>query len=339
MKTLSGASLVLILHATFCVPAHLLAATNPAPPQPVTAPAHPTPVWNTAKAEHVYGFPDIKPNRKGTLTLTPDTLTFSAKSGNTSIPRASVTAVSAGNERVEIWGMGGRILRMTIPDGGGVAAAAFMHHRIDMLTVEFTDPRGGAHSAVFFLPANEAGRALQSFDIPAIPTLNTAALTPLAPESICTPSLVDPNSVLVAAPQWDRADVPAAYRSLVYEHVVDRLRRTRDVGHVYREGEVNAGTACPQYTVQISVNAFREGSSVKRAFMGPVGMFVGTTQMTFDATIHDASGKLNASEQIKSTIRGESESTNVADHVAKTLAKRYTTVLKAASKSSQHPTA
>ena len=332
MKTLSGTSLIFLLHASFCVSAPLLAATNPVPPQPIAIATRPTPVWNTDKAEHIYGFPDIKPNRKGTLALTPDTLTFTAKSGNTSIPRASVTAVSAGNERVEMWGTGGRILRMAIPDGGGIAAAAFMHHRIDMLTVDFTDPKGGAHSAVFFLPANEAARALQSFDV-AAPII--AANPPPPAVSACTPSAIDPNSVLVATPLWGRAEVPAAYRSLVYEHVVDRLRRTKDIGHVYREGEVTASTACPQYTVHISIAAFREGSSVKRAAMGPIGMFVGTTQITFDATIANASGSVNASEQIKSTVRGESESTSVADHVAKTLAKRYTAVVKAANQSSQ----
>jgi RNA 3'-terminal phosphate cyclase len=61
--------------------------------------------------------------------------------------------------------------------------------------------------------------------------------------------------------------------------------------------------------------------------MGPVGFFAGTTQMTFDATITDASGKVSMQEQVKATVRGESESTNVAADVAKKLAKRYAAVL------------
>jgi hypothetical protein len=63
-------------------------------------------------------------------------------------------------------------------------------------------------------------------------------------------------------------------------------------------------------------------------------MFVGTTQMKFDVTFTDASGKLNSSEQITATMRGESESTDVADRVAKSLAKHYAAVLKNADKSS-----
>src|SRR5579862_4152817 len=129
MKSLSGASIALILHTSFFVPTHLSAAGNKTVAQDHAVPSTAA-VWQSTSAEHVYGLPDIKHNKKGTLTLSADALTFTAKSGNTSIPRSSLTAVSAGNQRVELWGTGGRILRMAIPDGGGIAAAAVMHHRV-----------------------------------------------------------------------------------------------------------------------------------------------------------------------------------------------------------------
>jgi len=325
MKHLSRASLALLIHACLCVPTHLSAASIQAVPHSHGA-AEPAPIWQSTKAEHVDGFPDTKAHKKGTLTLSADALTFSGKSGTTSIQRDSVTAVSAGNERVELWGMGGRILRMTIPDGGGLAVATFMHHRVDMLTIEFNDGRGGSHGAVFFLPANEADRALQSF-----------ALTPIQPrsdsDSVCQSAAVEPNSVLVSTPGWDNAEVPAAYRALVYERMIERLRRTKAVGHVYRDGENNAETACPQYVIHISISAFKEGSSVERAFLGPAGIFVGTTQMTFDVTFTDTSGTPNTSLQIKATIRGDSESTDVAGLVAKSIVKHYANALRNADKS------
>jgi hypothetical protein len=216
---------------------------------------------------------------------------------------------------------------MTIPDGGGLAAAAVMQHRVDMLTVEFNDSRGGNRDAVFFLPANEAEHALQSFSL-------TPALSRKVSSAVCQNALIEPKSVLVSDPNWDQAEVPAAYRALVYEHVIDRLQRTKEVGHVYRDGESNGQGRCTQYAIHISIAAFKQGSSVQRAFLGPVGMFVGTTQMKFDVTFTDSSGKLNTSEQITATMRGESESTNVADHVAKNLAKHYAAALKNAGKSS-----
>ena len=55
--------------------------------------------------------------------------------------------------------------------------------------------------------------------------------------------------------------------------------------------------------------------------------------MKFDVTFTDALGRLNTREQITATMRGESESTDVADHVAKSLAKHYAAMLKNADKS------
>jgi hypothetical protein len=331
MKHLSTSSILFLLHAFFCVSAQLSAATiNTLPQDRVSATA--VTAWISDKAEHLYGFPDVKPNQKGTLTLSADALRFSGKSGTTTIPRSSITAVSAGNQRVELWGMGGRILRMAIPDGGGLAAAAVMHHRVDMLTVEFTDSRGGDHGGVFLLPANESERALQSFALKPGPVRKAA-------DTACQSSQVEPESVLVSTPNWDQVEVPAAYRALVYEHVIDRLRRSKGIAHVYREGEADGHDGCAEHTVRISIATFREGSSVKRAFLGPAGMFVGTTQMKFDVVFTDNLTKRDNSEQITATMRGESESTNVADHIAKNLAKHYAATLKNTGKNSSAKTA
>jgi hypothetical protein len=324
LKNLTGSLLFLSLHAFILgMPRTALAAIDGqidgGNPQLVA--------WQSSSVQHAYGLPDTKKNEKGRLTVNSDGLTFTAKSSSSSVRRRSIVAVSAGNQRVELWGIKGRLLRMAIPDGGGIAAAGFMHHRVDMLTVEFTDSRGGYHGAVFYLPANEAERALQSFA--QMPAVRREAV-----DSVCQGGLVKPGSVLVSAPAWDQIEVPAAYRALVYEHLVDRLQRVEGVGHVYRDGESDSQAGCPQYTVHISIAGFAQGSQVKRAVMGPVGMFVGTTQMTFDATFTDASGRLNSHEQVKATVRGESESTNVADSVAKTLAKRYASAKKGFEKAS-----
>jgi hypothetical protein len=115
--------------------------------------------WKSTSAQHEYGLPDTKPNQMGTLTLDASSLAFTSKSSSTTIPRVSITAMSVGKDQVELWGTTGRIMRMAIPDGGGMAVAAVMHRRVDMLTVEFRSKDNGIHSAVFFLPAKEADRA------------------------------------------------------------------------------------------------------------------------------------------------------------------------------------
>jgi hypothetical protein len=107
----------------------------------------------------------------------------------------------------------------------------------------------------------------------------------------------------------------------------------KGIDNVYRDGENNARQGCPEYTMQLSISGFKEGNQVKRAILGPAGFFVSTTQMTFDATVTDASGKVNMREQIKATVRGETESTNVATDVAKKLAKQYSAVLRSSGES------
>lgn len=324
---LTGATLLFLLQGVLSLPSQAQALTGSAAATNELT-AMQSPVWSSRHAQHAYGLPEARPKDKGTLTVTADGVSFTGKSGIFTIQKPSVVAVNAGNQRVELWGVKGRLLRMAIPDGGGLAAAAVMHHRVDMLTVEFNDAKGGHHGAVFYLPAHEADRAVASLsrlpmsESEAPRVAPTAAVSPSIP---CQESSINKGSVLVAAPKWEQAEVPAAYRALFYEHLMDRLRRLEGVGHIYRDGE-DAQHACPQYTIRLAVTSFKEGSQVKRAMMGPIGFFVGTTQLKFDATVTDASGKLNAQEHVKATVRGESESTNVADGVAKTLAKRYSKI-------------
>lgn len=281
--------------------------------------------WTSDKAEHIYGLPEVKAHRKGTLTLSADNLTFTGKGGSVTIPRSTILAVSAGDQRVELWGMTGRLMRMAIPDSGALAVAAVAHHRVDMLTVNFSDTRGGAHSAVFFLGAKTADAALQSFAL-----APKSSRVPVA--SDCGTGLTELGSMLILAPDWNGAKVPAVYQGLVYEHVTERFKKAKNVAHVYREGEAMPADLCPQYTVHLSVMTFREGNSVERVALGPVGMFVGTTQIAFNAQLTDRTGELAINEELKTTIRGEGESTNVADHVAKSLQKKYEKAVKAAAK-------
>jgi hypothetical protein len=265
------------------------------------------------RAEHVLGLPGAKPKEDGTLRITATDFVFSGKTSSSTIPLQSIFAVSAGNERVELWGMKGRIMRAAIPDGGGLVAATFMHHRVDMLTVEFSDPHGAYHGAVFFLHGEDGDRALQTMS--ALPVAHREPA-----DGVCEGRPVALRAVRVSTPVANEGEAPAAYRALVYERLVDGLNQEKGVDHVLRDGETGA---CPQYTLQLTFTGFKQGSQVGRASLGPVGMFVGTTQMMVEVNIIDAEGKVKSHDQIKATVRGESESVNVAGSVAKKLAKQF----------------
>lgn len=278
--------------------------------------------WTVPRIQHVYGLPEAKPKEKGALTVNSQGLTFLFKSSRYEIPWDEITVVSTGSERVELWGTTGRIVRMAIPNGGGLAAASVMQHKINQLTVEFHDPRGAYHGAVFYLSGNDAARIVESYSQLPVKQADATDALPAAAAGDARVCRNPSYGVLVAAPDWNQAQVPVAYRALVYEHIVDRIRRVQGAGHVYREGEMNGEHACPQYTIKISIVSFKAGNQVMRATMGPLGFFAGTTKMNLNFAISDATGQLHVTEQLKATVRGESESKNVADTVAKNLAKR-----------------
>ncbi len=322
MNRSTGICLFLCFHAAFCIPSHAGIAEAQTD-SPLDGTRHLIAEWTAQKVEHAYGLPETKANEKGVLTLNSGGITFTGKSGSYSVPRPALLALSTGNERVELWGMKGRILRMAIPDGGGIAAAGVMHHEVTMLSVEFKDPRDGYRAAVFYLPAVDAEHVISSFaEVPPAQS-GSSKLASTTPTPTCTHDSMSPRSVLVTMPAWNQTEVPEAYRALLYEHTVDRLQRVAGIGHVYREGEALGQKSCPEYVIHVSVSAFKQGSQVERAVMGPVGMFVSTTQMSFNVNITDTTGQLNVTDQLKAMVRGESESKNVADGVAKTISKRY----------------
>jgi hypothetical protein len=271
--------------------------------------------WTSTHAIHVLGLADVRARENGTLTITPQQLTFTAKSASAAIDLPSIRAVSSGNERVELWGIKGRLLRMAIPDGGGVALAMVMHHRRDMLTVEFVDSHGAYHGAVFYLPGNEAEQALASITPPSVDHRDL-------PSAPCIANEAQPNSILVKRPTVGQAELPPAYRVLVYEHIVDRLSKSTGAV-VFRDHADGSPADCAQYTMRLSTEAYKPGSQVKRASMGPAGFFVGVTEITVDLEVKDAKGAVVFRDQIQAKQRGESESMNVIDKLAQQIVKKW----------------
>src|SRR5258708_20903027 len=59
--------------------------------------------WSSTRAEHVYGLPGAEAKENGTLRITGTDLVFAGKTSSSTIPLQSIAAISAGNERVELW--------------------------------------------------------------------------------------------------------------------------------------------------------------------------------------------------------------------------------------------
>src|SRR6202012_4375645 len=73
---------------------------------------------------HVAGLMEVKPDVKGSLLVTPETIVFSKGTIRASIPRNRILNVFVGDERTEPWGTTGKVVRKVIPYGGGAALGA-----------------------------------------------------------------------------------------------------------------------------------------------------------------------------------------------------------------------
>ena len=104
----------------------------------------------------VVGLENIKPNAKGTLSLTPSGLEFSTGKNKADISTASIQDIFTGQEsRQDVSGPAGTLAKAGIPYGGGRIVSLFSHN-VEVLTVEYVDSNGAFHGTVFVLSPGKA---------------------------------------------------------------------------------------------------------------------------------------------------------------------------------------
>jgi hypothetical protein len=79
--------------------------------------------------------------------------------------------------------------------------------------------------------------------------------------------------------------------------------------------------ACPELVIRVKLTAFNKGNAVLRAATGPVGVFVGVTSLQVHLELSDPMGKKLAGKDLRASERGDSDSLDVADEIAKSVAK------------------
>jgi hypothetical protein len=129
--------------------------------------------------------------------------------------------------------------------------------------------------------------------------------------------------VWVAPIQVTGIDLPAEYRILLYEQTVKELKIKRPEDKIFRAGDRSSAPGCAALSLNITVTGFKKGNRAVRSATGPLGLFLGTTSLTFDVSLKDAHNKTVFQAQIKKSNRTDSESLGLADAIAKNVAKRF----------------
>lgn len=117
-------------------------------------------VVTTPNVVHVVGLENLKRNAKGKLSVPTGTLRFEAGQAKADVPVASILDVFTGDDSKRL--IGGTIgtLSMFAPYGSGRFLSLF-REKVDTLTVEYRDAKGGLHGAVFMLPQGQAAKIKQ----------------------------------------------------------------------------------------------------------------------------------------------------------------------------------
>jgi hypothetical protein len=106
--------------------------------------------------KHVVGFENVKPNAKGELTVQGNELEFTTRKAKTDVSISSVQDLFTDQDfKQVIGGTTGTLAKMAIPYGGGRVLSLFQE-KIDVLTVEYYDAKGGLHGAIFTLRKGQA---------------------------------------------------------------------------------------------------------------------------------------------------------------------------------------
>jgi hypothetical protein len=100
----------------------------------------------------IMGFEGTPRNAKGKLSLQGDTLQFEKKKAAAArVEIASIDNVVLGAESKQLGGVPMTVGKAAAPYGGGRVVSLFYHKKFDTLTVEYRDPNGAFHGAIFEL--------------------------------------------------------------------------------------------------------------------------------------------------------------------------------------------
>jgi hypothetical protein len=123
---------------------------------PLICVSHAQQAQTESQAVQLIGLAGLEQNTKGRLTVLNGTLRFIHAKGTAAVSVESIEDVVTGKDsnRV-IGGTFGKLASLAAPFGSG-RALPLLRKKVDTLTIQYRDPSGGLHGAIFTMPAGNA---------------------------------------------------------------------------------------------------------------------------------------------------------------------------------------
>jgi hypothetical protein len=264
-----------------------------------------------AQVKHLIGFGDAAEGAKGDLLLTQDSLSFGNSGEHTVLLRRQVKSVQVGSERVETGGFAGKAVRIATPYGGGALLGTITQRNVGILTIRYADTANGIHDAVFAMPRAEAMEAQEWIS----GAMNPDGFLPTT-TSCNTHALAGPTIRIVTSE--GEASV-AEYGALIYEHLVEDVRRQWPSATILRGADENP--TCRAETIAVTIQSVAKGNAMVRTVSGPIGLFADVTHVHAHAVLTGPDGIVELDKIYSTSRRGDRESLNVAASLAQKVAK------------------
>jgi hypothetical protein len=117
---------------------------------------------STLHVTHILGFEGISNNANGDLSIQGDALRFQKSNRSSAqIAISSIQDLSLGEQEKQVGGTPMTLAKAAAPYGGGRVISLFSHKKYDTVTLEYLDPNGGFHGAIFQLNKGQ-GEVLKS---------------------------------------------------------------------------------------------------------------------------------------------------------------------------------
>jgi hypothetical protein len=142
-------------------------------------------------------------------------------------------------------------------------------------------------------------------------TLAVAAPKPATPKLHASAIQIDVVNV-------GDVSIPAEFRYAIYERLIEQVRASGIFKTVYRSGDKAAANVPDLVTLHTSVDAFQEGSQMKRE-LAPV--VVGSTKVDVTAQVIGKDGKTLLDQKMTGKVRIFGENLGATNDLAKRITK------------------
>jgi hypothetical protein len=144
------------------------------------------------------------------------------------------------------------------------------------------------------------------------------AAAAVAPAQKPTTPKLHASAIQIDLVEVGDVSIPAEFRYAIYERLIEQVRASGTFKTVYRSGDKAASSVPDLVTLHTSVDAFQEGSQMKRE-LAPV--VVGSTRVDVTTQVTDKDGKKLLDQKVAGKVRIFGENLGATNDLAKRITK------------------